>query len=813
MSSTPKTLKILCTLLLLSALMPVWAQQRLHVTHFDERDGLYEPFVSAAIQDHIGYIWLATHDGLVRYDGSRFKTYKAFAGDDCPLVNNRCDYVLELSDGNLYVHSSDRHFIFNRTTETFTETKIPMKNIDDIVLDPALYSSILAMPEFYGMQKFKVRLVDSQGGIWITSNRGLDRLQSVRQTVRPVKIAEKGEEEIRAIHKDRHGSTWICDKNGFVRIYGKGGTPLRYLTPAGTLQTARQPFGHKVYCMHEEPDGTLWLGTKPDGIFCLKPASEGRYMVTHYENSDDRFSLSDNNIYAIRRDPQGALWVATMDGGLNKVEVTAQGKVRFLNKYNLMKGHPADATILHGLCITKDGILVMPTSKGLYTADSRQDVSKMRFYHNTRRLNDKTSIAVNDINDVVCTDDGYLTVMTLGGGICYAKPQNLLSETIRFSTINSRSGTATDVYLTAVKVHNKVWAVGKTALTEFEPATQKQVNYLRSLFVGTIFSECPPLNSGDGTLVFGTTQGYLPLNINDIRKSNYRPKIVFSCSSHLDLGPDDKTLDIEFSALDYNRNEDIVYAYRIDGMGTDWIYTKENHIHLNNLPAGEYVLHVRSTNGDGIWTDNDTTMTINRRPAFNETRFAWMLYGCLLLIVIVIVVRTVRYVAGLKREMSEYRMQTGEQLSYMGNRVKELMLGNSHIIEHSEDGSAPNPDELFCTRAKDFVRENISKPDISVDDFARHMNVSTSKLFLQCKKLLGYSPNQYIKNVRINYAKSLLEDASTDLNISDIAYRCGFTDPRYFSRTFKQVNGCTPSEYAMRFSRNAVSIDSSDPTA
>ena len=787
------------------------AQQEMSIRHFDERDGLKESFVSSAIQDHTGYIWLATHDGLVRYNGSSFKTFKAFSGDNCPLENNRCDYVLEMNDGNFFVRSANNSFIFNPRTETFTQTNTLIKNHGDVILSPAQYSKILAMPEFYGVQKLKVRLIDSQGGIWISSNRGLDRLHTIRPVAQPIKIADKGEEEIRAIHKDHSQRLWICDKNGYVRIYANAqATPL-YLTPDGRLQSQRLPFGHLIYCIHEEHDGTLWLGTKPDGIFRMKPTAQGRYAITHFMNSDDRYSLSDNNIYAIRQDPQGRIWIATMEGGLNKVDITADGKVRFLSKFNLMKTYPADARSIHGMCITKDGILVLATNKGIYTADSRKDIDKLRFYHNIRRLNDNTSIPVNDINDVVCTDNGYLTVMTLGGGICYAKPQNLLSEKILFHTIDSRSGTATDVYLTAVKDHNKIWAVGKTALTEFEPATQKQTNYLRSLFVGTIFSEAAPLNNGDGTLLFGTTHGYLQLSTNSIRKSTFVPKIVFSCDSILDIGPDEKSLNIEFSALDYNRNEDIMYAYKIDGLSNNWIFTKENQLHIDNLPAGEYTLHVKSTNGDGVWTDNDTTISINRRPAFNETRLAWMLYGCLLLAIAMIVWYAVKYVIKLKREMSEYQLQTKEQLTYMGNRVKELMLGNSRIIDNTDSKDSPTSDELFCQKAKDYVRDNISEPDITVEDFARHMNVSTSKLFAQCKKLLGFSPNQYIKNVRLNYAMSLLESEANDLNIADIAYRCGFADPRYFSRIFKQANGCTPSEYAARFAGKEATTDGDNP--
>ena len=56
----------------------------------------------------------------------------------------------------------------------------------------------------------------------------------------------------------------------------------------------------------------------------------------------------------------------------------------------------------------------------------------------------------------------------------------------------------------------------------------------------------------------------------------------------------------------------------------------------------------------------------------------------------------------------------------------------------------------------------------------------------------GLPPNQFLLNLRINRAKQLLEES---LTIEEVAYRCGFADPYYFSRLFKQKTGITPAKW------------------
>lgn len=114
--------------------------------------------------------------------------------------------------------------------------------------------------------------------------------------------------------------------------------------------------------------------------------------------------------------------------------------------------------------------------------------------------------------------------------------------------------------------------------------------------------------------------------------------------------------------------------------------------------------------------------------------------------------------------------------------------------ESSYDYS-PNVDsnKLFKEKVEDFMHKNISDSELSVDKFSKDLGVSRSLLYIQMKKVYGCTPNTYIQNCRLDKAYDMLINCK-ELNISEIAYRCGFSDPKYFSRCFKKIRGYTPTE-------------------
>ena len=101
-------------------------------------------------------------------------------------------------------------------------------------------------------------------------------------------------------------------------------------------------------------------------------------------------------------------------------------------------------------------------------------------------------------------------------------------------------------------------------------------------------------------------------------------------------------------------------------------------------------------------------------------------------------------------------------------------------------------EELFVKKVQRHIYQNIHNPDFGNDQLAQQLHVSGSQLYRKLKALTGKSTAIYIRTVRLQKGKQLLEE--TTLGIAEIAYEVGFADPNYFSRTFAKEFGFPPSK-------------------
>ena len=102
-------------------------------------------------------------------------------------------------------------------------------------------------------------------------------------------------------------------------------------------------------------------------------------------------------------------------------------------------------------------------------------------------------------------------------------------------------------------------------------------------------------------------------------------------------------------------------------------------------------------------------------------------------------------------------------------------------------------DDVFIHKLTEFMETQLENPSLTVDDLVDEFNMSRAVFFRKMKILLGLSPVAFIQQIRVNRAVHLFDSGIA--SVADVAYRCGFNDPNYFSRCFKKQLGITPSEY------------------
>lgn len=789
-----KRLLITITILLITSVVTAHKSEEVRITHFSEADGYGQDIVSSAVQDHDGYVWIGTWNGLCRYDGYRFQNYRMRPGDNSPLRTNRIGSIRELPDHDLECTTNDSlTFVFHRRTGRFELTSGDYsKRPRPYKADDATLARLKSLPQFANVFT-SILLVDRQGGIWVDTHSGLYRVWFGAKPLQPVKLSGAAEEEVHCLYVDKKDRTWVADKNGHVRVGDK------YLTPKGELSTTPVAFGQNVYCILEDSQGDLWLGAKPDGLTRLKASETGEgYTVKRYvHDENDPNSLSCDNIYDMVEDGQQRLWIATYKGGLNMYDLRQKHDGVFLHKNNGLSGWPTDVESDKVRClhITPQQVLIAGTLNGLYTCSLGGDLRDMKFWHHCRRPDDATSLSNNWVMDIEPLRDHTVAIATSGGGFCLTDDRRLLSEHTPFCTFTTDQGLPSDVCLSLFfKPSHGLYIVSQTSISCFSLSDSTVTNYTR----GTLderfkLLDTKPVFAG-AHLLFGTTQGVLSVSPQDMQKSNYQPPLVFDCSSDIRLSPDERSLTIQFAALDFNKNVPITYAYRIEGMDNRWIYITDNHITLPDIPAGTFRLHLRSTNGDGVWADNEHILTIHRRAAFHETPWAWMLYGLLLALPVIGIYRVVRYIRLLQNEIKDIRLTSNQRIEVMSERIRELLsikeavekIEQVEVVENEED-------RLFAERVKTFVNGHLGDSDLSMQDFAQAMAISRTLLFARMKSVFNTSPNNYLLNQRIERAKTMLRQPN--VLVADVAYRCGFSDPKYFSKCFKKLTGQTPSEF------------------
>lgn len=133
------------------------------------------------------------------------------------------------------------------------------------------------------------------------------------------------------------------------------------------------------------------------------------------------------------------------------------------------------------------------------------------------------------------------------------------------------------------------------------------------------------------------------------------------------------------------------------------------------------------------------------------------------------------------------------------NRVKAE--NGQSTIQESQPEIEKTPEELFVERARQFVLDHLEDEDYDREALAADMGSSSSTLYNKLRAINGMNVSAFIRDIRMQEAKRIAT-TTPDIRISDLAYRVGFRDPRYFSTCFKKHFGMQPTEFIDTLQRN-----------
>jgi ligand-binding sensor domain-containing protein/signal transduction histidine kinase len=372
-------------------------KQNVQFEHLGTGQGLSQSNVICILQDHQGFMWFGTRDGLNKYDGYKFTVYKNKVGDKNSISNNYIQAIRESKNRYLWIATWGGGLNrYDRQKDQFTVFKHDPKDRYSISSD--FINTVLE---------------DSQGNIWAgTEDGGLNMLdaeknQFVHYTYNSNKDNSLGDIFVRNIFEDSQLNLWIATGTGGLNLFNrKNGSFTRFLHHA---KDDKSIASNDIYTMFEDSKHRFWIGTNGGGLDLLNRENGEFYHFKHDANNPN--SLANDYVHSINEDSKNNIWIGTENGGLSILDPSAQSFETYTNS-------EFDGTSLGNNSIysiykdTKDNLWIGTFSSGVDLLSH----DRSRFIH-YKHLPSKNSLSHNKVLCIYEDSEKNIWIGTDGGGV------------------------------------------------------------------------------------------------------------------------------------------------------------------------------------------------------------------------------------------------------------------------------------------------------------------------------------------------------------------------------------------------------------
>ncbi len=705
----------------------------LRFQHITADNGLPNNAIDCIIQDKYGYIWIASLEGLSRFDGYKIKVFPGNPRiSDTPL-NNRPIAMTNDKAGNLWIaFSSEYEKVCRYNFDTDNFTRFLYSEID---------SGVRNRLQHYSEQT--IHSAQNKDYIWDTKKVYLTQTRKSDGSEHVYKSDTKTnwsilDEFILSLYLDKQNVLWIGTDNGGVSFADIDQPDFSFYSfQNNTVNDMKESTIRAIY---KSPKNELWIGTRNNGF--VKINSSTNKNLTYRNDPTNKNSLINNSVRKIYPDSHGNIWIGTK-GGLDKFDPKTNTFEHYLFDF---RKHAARNWIF-SVFEDREGILWAGTWLGLARYDRKND----RFinYFPSGRNN------FRHIRDIIQDQKGNLWVGTEGFGLSCVKKKmingklQLVATHYLNQTENENSLQDDWVYCLCEDSLGKIWIGTGSGLNRLDPVTRqftrfKNHNFLSERIIHGILYEkgsvwvshqnglteinCKTLSTRDftkqndlyenefsedayfknpatGELFFGGNRGFISFYPDKINKSKIPPRVVFTdlkianksiqvnqvknnriilqhplyLTKEIKLKWAEHSIQVEFAALYFSNPKNVKYAYRLKGLDNNWVITGANArtAIFPNLNAGRYLLEVKAANPDGVWSQKPATLSIIILPPWWQTWWAYCLY---ILIGIVIIYFVMKYVLDRQKFIHDLNIERirAEKIKEMDELKTKFFTNISH---------------------------------------------------------------------------------------------------------------------------------------
>ena len=419
-------------------------------------NGLTNNEVTSIYQDEKGFMWFGTYDGLNRYDGYHFTTYRHLIDDSASLCDNRINCIITDIDHNILIGTHNGLSVYNTGAQTFSTAFAgfvnTMKQCGTNILVGTAHAVVLLDGHTHSGRQLRLNTgpvsisdYDTRAITWDTArnlawvlieHQGLGLYDGKGDVIRLVNTDIKTGN---ALQMDGYGNLWVGSNDGLYYYDTKAGqyTALHYLTNV------------KVVALCLDRLNSLWIATDGEGLFGLPP-TRGQPAKTEALMKEE--GIGSNAIYAVYDDREDRKWIGTLRGGINIIEKMSSpfGKIVAapqqgagdIKNFILSFGETPD----HNVWIGMDG-------SGLRYWDRDRN----RFLEYTANPAVNTALSSNFITNIATDFEGRTWFSTWFGGIDrFDKTTNKFEH---FTCHNPYTGQdEVNVWLIYEDMHKTLWA-------------------------------------------------------------------------------------------------------------------------------------------------------------------------------------------------------------------------------------------------------------------------------------------------------------------------------------------------------------------
>ncbi len=603
--------------------------------HIDkDPNSLSDNRVQAILEDSQGTFWIGTYNGGINVfnpETGMFKSYMNDADNPTSLSFNTVESIFEDNARNLWIATRGGGInILDLKPQKFVSVRYNSKNPGVLAA-----TSVMAIA------------AQNENILWLGANGGLSRVDRAANTAQffyhsNFNSNSLSKDRVRSLLIDKNNNLWVGTyQGGLDKISEKNGQFI-FQNFGSDKDNSNSLNSNQVNVLMQDISGRMWLGTNV-GVDCMTFGLAGKPKIEHFLSDEkDNTTLANGYISAIFQDTNGAIWVGTA-GGLCLYNELQHNFTRFINESS-----------------------------------------------------DAQDLDVNTINAIYEDSENHLWIGTDGAGLYqFIKKDGTFKKYFDDSFKNGS-------VLSIVEDNSKnLWLSTGKGLTKYNINTKQFTVFgISDGLEETGFNRNACIKMKDSTLYFGNISGFTMLQPEKILLNKHRPKVVLTefkifnksfftlqnsfCSksptelAEVQLSYKDYVISFEFASLDFTNPSQNRYMYKMEGFNDEWIDLGTNRYAIfTSLPAGDYVFKVKATNNDGVWSDEQTGLSIKVvvKPPFWLTTWFLTMMGILVILSIYLFIKLRTRKLNIENEVLEFRVH---------ERTKEVEAQKEEILEQKQ---------------------------------------------------------------------------------------------------------------------------------